>query len=50
MHSVMSSYLDQINRDVQGRDQALNLLQPMYKPLLILMVLLFKEFAHKLLQ
>ncbi|HHH6262021.1 TPA: hypothetical protein ACP2RH_003475 [Escherichia coli] len=27
MHSVMSSYLDQINRDVQGRDQALNLLQ-----------------------
>ncbi|HCL8185745.1 TPA: hypothetical protein N2Z19_002344 [Escherichia coli] len=26
-HSVMSSYLDQINRDVQGRDQALNLLQ-----------------------
>ncbi|HFI1770882.1 TPA: hypothetical protein ACGPMA_001832 [Escherichia coli] len=26
MHSVMSSYLDQINRDVQGRDQALNLL------------------------
>ncbi|EKY6589625.1 hypothetical protein QFM10_004605, partial [Escherichia coli] len=24
MHSVMSSYLDQINRDVQGRDQALN--------------------------
>ncbi|HDD8675774.1 TPA: hypothetical protein PBO82_004423 [Escherichia coli] len=27
LHSVMSSYLDQINRDVQGRDQALNLLQ-----------------------
>ena len=27
MQSVMSSYLDQINRDVQGRDQALNLLQ-----------------------
>lgn len=27
MHSVMSSYLDQINRDIQGRDQALNLLQ-----------------------
>lgn len=27
MHSVMSSYLNQINRDVQGRDQALNLLQ-----------------------
>lgn len=27
MHSVMSSYLDQINRDVQGRDQALNSLQ-----------------------
>ncbi len=27
IHSVMSSYLDQINRDVQGRDQALNLLQ-----------------------
>lgn len=27
MHSVMSSYLDQINRDVQGREQALNLLQ-----------------------
>ncbi|HBA2696606.1 TPA: hypothetical protein J6O92_004093 [Escherichia coli] len=27
MHSVMSSYLDQISRDVQGRDQALNLLQ-----------------------
>ena len=27
MHSVMSSYLDQMNRDVQGRDQALNLLQ-----------------------
>lgn len=27
MHSVMSSYLDQINRDVQGRNQALNLLQ-----------------------
>ncbi|EFM2178483.1 hypothetical protein HCQ71_001433 [Escherichia coli] len=27
MHSVMSSYLDQINRDVQGRDQTLNLLQ-----------------------
>ncbi|EFD9004900.1 hypothetical protein OQZ54_003577 [Escherichia coli] len=27
MHLVMSSYLDQINRDVQGRDQALNLLQ-----------------------
>ena len=27
MHSVMSSYLDQINRDVQGRDQELNLLQ-----------------------
>ena len=50
MHSVMSSYLDQINRDVQGRDQALNLLQQIIQPLLILIVQSFKAFAHKLLQ
>ena len=48
MHSVMSSYLDQINRDVQGRDQALNLLQQIIQTILI--VQSFKAFAHKLLQ
>jgi len=46
MHSVMSSYLDQINRDVQGRDQALNLLQQIIQTIIDT----DSAIAHKLLQ